>query len=88
MRICQKGIALSFAAASPTDFAMPPKPASPYAEFLAELDEIQRHKWHLSEREGVDVGFEKALSDWATSHRTSWRHVRNQIRDHFASSIS
>ena len=66
---------------------MPPKPASPYAEFLAELDEIQRHKWHLSEREGVDVGFERALSDWATSHRTTWRHVRNQIRDHLASSI-
>jgi hypothetical protein len=45
---------------------MPPKPASPYAEFLAELDEIQRHKWHLSERDGVDVGFERALSDWAS----------------------
>lgn len=61
---------------------------NPYAEFLAELDEIERHKWHLSESEGVDVGFEKALSDWATNHRTAWRHMRNQIRNHLASSIS
>jgi len=88
VRICQKGNALSFGPLPNPDFAMPPKPASPYAEFLAELDEIQHHKWHLSVREGVDVGFEKALSDWATSHRTFWRHVRNQIRDHLASSIS
>ena len=61
---------------------------NPYAEFLAELDEIDRHKWHLSEREGVDVGFEKALNDWAISHRTSWRCMRNQIRNQTTSSIS
>jgi hypothetical protein len=61
---------------------------NPYAEFLAELDEIERHKWHLSEREGVDVGFEKALSDWASDHRTAWRYMRNQIRNDLASSIS
>ena len=68
--------------------AASPTTTNPYAEFLAELDEIERHKWHLSEREGVDVGFEKALNDWATNHRTAWRHVRNQIRNHLASSIS
>ncbi|MFO1440310.1 MAG: hypothetical protein U1F81_18460 [Verrucomicrobiaceae bacterium] len=61
---------------------------NPYAEFLAELDEIDRHKWHLSEREGVDVGFEKALNDWATNHRSAWRHIRNQIRNPLASSLS
>ena len=78
----------SFAAVSSPFPAMSPKSSSPYAEFLAELDEIQRHKWHLSEREGVDVGFEKALSDWATHHRTAWRYMRNQIHQHLASSIS
>jgi len=68
--------------------AASPTLSNPYAEFLAELDEIDRHKWHLSEREGVDVGFEKALNDWATNHRTTWRHMRNQIHGHLASSIS
>ncbi len=61
---------------------------NPYAEFLAELDGVERHKWHLSEREGVDVGFEKALNDWATNHRSAWRHIRNQIRNPLASSLS
>lgn len=62
--------------------AASPLPPNPYAEFLAELDEIDRHKWHLSEREGVDVGFEKALNDWVTSHRANWRQMRSQIHDH------
>lgn len=54
---------------------------TPYAEFLAELDEIQRHKWHISEKEGADVGFERALNDWALSHRSAWRHMRNCLSD-------
>lgn len=68
--------------------AASPTTPSPYAEFLAELDEIDRHKWHLSESEGVDVGFEKALNDWATTHRAAWRHIRNQIQTQQSSSIS
>ena len=62
-------------------------PFAPYAEFLAELQEIERHKWHLSECEGVDVGFEKALNDWATKHRTAWRQMRNQVRNRLACAI-
>jgi hypothetical protein len=56
---------------------MSPKSSSPYAEFLAELDEIERHKWLMSERQGKDVGFEAALNDWATHHRPAWRQMRN-----------
>lgn len=50
---------------------------NPYAEFKAELDQIQRHKWLVSEREGKDVGFERALNEWARNHRTAWRRARN-----------
>lgn len=50
----------------------------PYHEFLAERDELLRHKWLLSERAGEDVGFEKALVDWALHHRKSWREQRNE----------
>ena len=44
-----------------------------YQEFLAERDEILRHKWHLSEQTGRDVGFEHALLDWCRQHRDAWR---------------
>jgi len=53
---------------------------SPYGEFLAELDEIERHKWLLSEHEGADVGFERALSSWSQDHRATWREMRNSLQ--------
>ena len=34
-----------------------------YKEFLAEREEILRHKWIESEKAGHDIGFEKALLD-------------------------
>jgi len=55
-----------------------PAYSSPYAEFQAELDQIQRHKWLVSEKEGCDVGFERALTEWAGKHRKSWRRERNK----------
>lgn len=54
--------------------------SSPYATFLAELEQIQRHKWLVSEREGRDVGFERALNEWARNHRTEWRREQNRRR--------
>ena len=50
--------------------------SSLYREFLAEREEILRHKWHLSERAGHDVGFERALLDWCRNHRGAWRRTR------------
>ena len=44
-----------------------------YKEFLKERDEILRHKWFMSEREGKDVGFERALLDWNIKHRVDWK---------------
>ena len=35
-----------------------------YRDFLAERNEILRHKWLESEKAGYDIGFEKALLDW------------------------
>jgi hypothetical protein len=56
-----------------------------YKEFLAEREEIMRHKWFESEKAGYDVGFEKALLDWLVKHRTSWRQKRaEQLRQHGA----
>ncbi len=50
--------------------------SSLYAEFLAERQEILRHKWIESEKAGMDIGFERALLDWTRHHRTNWRQRR------------
>ena len=47
-----------------------------YKEFLAEREEILKHKWIESEKAGADIGFEKALLDWILKHRTNWRERR------------
>ena len=49
-----------------------------YKEFLAEREEILKHKWIESEKAGSDIGFEKALLDWILKHRSSWRDRRNK----------
>ncbi len=51
----------------------------PYQEFLAEREELLRHKWLMSEQHGMDIGFESALIDWARAHRATWRQQRNQM---------
>lgn len=49
-----------------------------YKEFLAEREEILRHKWLESEKAGHDIGFEKALLDWIVKFRSSWREQRQR----------
>jgi hypothetical protein len=49
-----------------------------YKEFLAEREEILRHKWIESEKAGHDIGFEKALLDWIVKHRSQWRTQRQR----------
>lgn len=56
-----------------------------YKEFLAEREEILKHKWIESEKAGADIGFEKALLDWILKYRSNWRdkrqkEVRNQAQ--------
>ena len=50
--------------------------SSLYQEFLAEREEILRHKWLESEKAGYDIGFERALLDWIRKHRDKWRASR------------
>ncbi len=47
--------------------------SSLYQHYLAERGEILRHKWLESEKEGHDIGFERALVDWVLNHRSKWR---------------
>ena len=47
-----------------------------YKEFLAEREEILKHKWIESEKAGADIGFEKALLDWIVKYHSSWRNKR------------
>jgi hypothetical protein len=47
-----------------------------YKEFLAERQEILRHKWIESEKAGHDIGFERALLDWTLKYRSTWREKR------------
>lgn len=47
-----------------------------YKEFLAEREEILKHKWIESEKAGTDIGFEKALLDWILKYRSTWREKR------------
>jgi hypothetical protein len=56
------------------------KNSSLYREFLAEREEVLRHKWLESEKVGIDVGFEEALTDWMVKHRSEWRKRRQAAR--------
>lgn len=49
-----------------------------YKEFLAEREEILRHKWIESEKAGQDIGFERALLDWIVKYRSNWRSDRTR----------
>jgi len=46
--------------------------SSLYKRFQEERDHILKNKWFMSEREGKDVGFERALLDWVFNHRSKW----------------
>lgn len=52
-----------------------------YQEFLAERDEILKHKWIESEKAGYDIGFERAHTDWIIHHRGAWRRWRRHQRE-------
>jgi hypothetical protein len=59
----------------PTDLV---KNSALYKEFLAEREEILRHKWIESEKVGYDIGFERALLDWIVKYRAAWREKRQR----------
>jgi hypothetical protein len=51
-----------------------------YREFQAEHQEILRHKWFESEKQGHDIGFELAQVDWRIKHGSKWRKAWQQNR--------
>jgi hypothetical protein len=53
--------------------------SSLYREFMAERDEIFRHKWIESEKKGHDIGFDKALMEWVVKYRSEWRKNRSLL---------
>lgn len=53
--------------------------SSIYREFMAERDEIFRHKWIESEKKGHDIGFDKALMEWVVNYRSEWRKNRSLL---------
>lgn len=55
-----------------------------YHEFMAERDEILRHKWLESEKLGYDIGFDQAMIDWVKRHREPWRAARRRQNCHAA----
>ena len=57
--------------AAPDDSSL--RRSSLYREFLAEREEILRHKWLESEKAGHDIGYDRALLDWIMNHREKWR---------------
>ena len=56
------------------------KSSALYKEFLAEREEILKHKWIESEKAKRDIGFERALLDWIVKHRTAWRKHRQSLK--------
>lgn len=51
--------------------------SSVYQNFLAEREEIMKHRWNESKRLGEDIGFERALVDWVRNHKKAWQEHRS-----------
>lgn len=56
------------------------KKTSLYREFLAEREEILKHKWIESEKAGEDIGYERALTEWIMKHKSKWRKARQPAK--------
>jgi hypothetical protein len=52
-----------------------------YQEYLAEREEILKHKWLASEKAGRDIGFDRALTEWLLYYRAGWREARRRQRN-------
>jgi len=63
---------------SPSEDDSSLRQSSVYREFLAERDEILKHKWLESEKAGHDIGYDRALMDWIMNHREKWRTAQRK----------
>ena len=51
-----------------------------YQNFIAERNEILKHKWLESEKAGHDIGWEKSLVDWVFNHRGEWQKSKHNFK--------
>lgn len=58
------------------DETSPRTGSTAYREFLADREDLMRHKWLMSERAGRDVGLETALLEWVEHFRATMRKQR------------
>ena len=54
--------------------------SSLYKTYLAEVEEINKHKWIESEKAGYDIGWNKALIDWVQNHKLKYTKARQKNR--------
>jgi hypothetical protein len=47
-----------------------------YREAQAEREEVMKHKWYESEKQGHDIGFDLAQVDWRIKYGSQWRKER------------
>ncbi|MBN1522688.1 MAG: hypothetical protein JW928_09165 [Candidatus Aureabacteria bacterium] len=47
-----------------------------YKEFVAEKEEILKHKWIESQKAGFDIGYDKAFFDWEIKYYREWKKKR------------
>ena len=59
-----------------------------YKEFLAQREEIMKHKWYESERAGRDIGFAQALIDWTLKFKSKWFKERYPKRQNTSQECS
>lgn len=54
----------------------------PYLQNRKSLEEIRKHKWIESEKNGRDIGFATAALDWIHKYGKEWRkyHTGNSSR--------
>jgi len=43
-----------------------------------ERRQVEQHKYYLSQKRGMDVGFEVAARDWFENHSQEWREERHR----------
>lgn len=46
-------------------------------DWMAIKGEVERHKWFTSEKQGRDVGWDWAYTDWMIKHYRSYRDQEN-----------
>ena len=54
------------------------KDTSLYKEFVAQKEEVLKHKWYESEKAGHDVGVSRAIIDWTIKFKTKWLEERKK----------